>query len=113
MQQQHPQGEDVIVTIPPKQTMRPRPLPEPLPAQVACYPPMRFMGSKSKLLSEIWAVASQFKFDTGEIARRKKSYDMIADNFSDYSDMNMRCLRISGVLQRKGRGLMIVPPSMF
>ena len=57
-------GEDVIVTIPPKQASRLRPLSEPLPAQVACYPPTRFMGSKSKLLSEIWAVASQFKFDT-------------------------------------------------
>ena len=32
-----------------------------------------------------------------------------SDNFLDYSDMNMRYLRISGVLQRKGRGLMIVP----
>ena len=39
-------------------------VPEPLPEQVKKYPPTRFMGSKSKLLSEIWAVASQFEFDT-------------------------------------------------
>lgn len=32
-----------------------------------------------------------------------------SDNFLDYSDMNMRYLRISGVLQRKGRGLIISP----
>ena len=48
-------------------------------------------------------------FDKGEIAKRKKSYDKKADNFLDYSDMNMRYLCISGVFQRKGRGLMIAP----
>lgn len=57
-------GEDVIVTIPPKQRVLFRLAPEPLPVQVAAYPPTRFMGSKRKLLPEIWAVASQFKFDT-------------------------------------------------
>ena len=30
-------------------------------------------------------------------------------NFTDYGDMNMRYLRISGAVQRKGRGLIIVP----
>ena len=39
-------------------------MPQPFPRQVSAYPPTRFMGSKSKLLSEIWSVASQFKFDT-------------------------------------------------
>ena len=39
-------------------------MPQPLPKQVAAYPPTRFMGSKSKLLTEIWSVASQFKFNT-------------------------------------------------
>lgn len=39
-------------------------LPQPLPEQVSAYPPTRFMGSKSKLLSEIWSVASQFKANT-------------------------------------------------
>lgn len=48
-------------------------------------------------------------FDKKEIAERGKNYDKKADNFLDYSDMNMRYLRISGVLQRKGRGLVIVP----
>lgn len=57
-------GEDVIVTIPPKKKTLLKLMPQPLPKQVACYPPTRFMGSKSKLLTEIWAVASQFKFDT-------------------------------------------------
>lgn len=57
-------GEDVIVTIPPKQRTLIKLLPKPLPEQVSAYPPTRFMGSKSKLLSEIWAVASQFNVDT-------------------------------------------------
>lgn len=48
-------------------------------------------------------------FDKKEIAKRGEDYDKKADNFLDYSDMNMRYLRISGVLQRKGRGLIIVP----
>ena len=50
-------GEDVIVTIPPKN-------PNKLSAQVSAYPATRFMGSKSKLLSEIWNVASRFSFNT-------------------------------------------------
>jgi len=57
-------GEDVIVTIPPKQRTFMKLLPQPLPEQVSAYPPTRFMGSKSKLLSEIWSVASQFKVNT-------------------------------------------------
>lgn len=48
-------------------------------------------------------------FDKKEIAKRGEKYDKKTDNFLDYSDMNMRYLRISGVLQRKGRGLVIVP----
>lgn len=57
-------GEDVIVTVPPKQHFNLRLVPAPLPQQVLLYPSTRYMGSKSKLLSEIWAVASQFEFDT-------------------------------------------------
>ena len=57
-------GEDVIVTILPKQNRLAEITPEKLPEQVAAYPSTRFMGSKSKLLSEIWAVASQFDVDT-------------------------------------------------
>ena len=52
---------------------------------------------------------SKRNFDKKEVAERGKHYDKKADNFLDYSDMNMRYLRISGVLQRKGRGMVIVP----
>lgn len=55
------------------------------------------------------AAPSKRPFDKKEIAKRGENYDKKADNFLDYSDMNMRYLRISGVLQRKGRGLVIVP----
>lgn len=48
-------------------------------------------------------------FDKKEIVKRGESYDKKVDNFLDYGDMNMRYLRISGVFQRKGRGLIIVP----
>lgn len=57
-------GEDVIVTIPPKQPTLLKRVSKPLPEQVSVYPPTRFMGSKSKLLSEIWSVASQFNLNT-------------------------------------------------
>lgn len=57
-------GEDVIVTIPPKQRTLIKLMLKSLPEQVSAYPPTRFMGSKSKLLSEIWSVASQFNVDT-------------------------------------------------
>lgn len=57
-------GEDVIVTIPPKRKMMKKLVAEPLSEQVTKYPATRFMGSKSKLLSEIWSAASQFQFDT-------------------------------------------------
>ncbi|MBR3017110.1 MAG: AlwI family type II restriction endonuclease [Clostridia bacterium] len=48
-------------------------------------------------------------FDRKEIEERGRHYNKMNDNFLDYCDMNMRYLRISGVLQRKGRGIMIVP----
>lgn len=57
-------GEDVVVTIPPKQRFNLRLAPAPLPLQATQYPSTRYMGSKNKLLQEIWSVASQFKFDT-------------------------------------------------
>jgi DNA adenine methylase len=57
-------GEDVIVNVPPKQRFNLRLVPEPLLPQAMQYPSTRYMGSKNKLLTEIWAVASQFKFDT-------------------------------------------------
>lgn len=55
-------GEDVIVTIPPEKKKKVKN--EPLSDQVSLYPPTRFMGSKRKLLGEIWNVASRFEFDT-------------------------------------------------
>ncbi len=57
-------GEDVIVTIKPKARLNLHRVPEPLPEQALKYPSTRFMGSKNKLLKDIWTVASQFKFDT-------------------------------------------------
>lgn len=53
-------GEDVIVTIPPKNQL----IITPLPDQVSAYPPTRFMGSKSKLLPEIASVSLKFKVQT-------------------------------------------------
>lgn len=55
-------GEDVIVTIPPKEKKTSKNIP--LSNQVSLYPTTRFMGSKRKLLDKIWSVASQFEFDT-------------------------------------------------
>ena len=57
-------GEDVIVNIPPKQRLNLRLVPQPLPAQALKYPSTRYMGSKNKLLPDLWAVASQFKFSS-------------------------------------------------
>lgn len=57
-------GEDVIVNVLPKQRFNLRLVPEPIPSQATQYPSTRYMGSKNKLLTEIWAVASQFEFET-------------------------------------------------
>lgn len=56
-------GKDVIVTAFPSQKVK---ISEKviLPDQVSLYPPTRFMGSKSKLLGYIWAVAENFTFDS-------------------------------------------------
>ena len=48
-------------------------------------------------------------FDHNEINERSKQYSKNKGNFFDYADMNMRYLRITGVVQRKGRGLIIAP----
>lgn len=57
-------GEDVIVTVKPSKSLRLRVAPTPLNPQVSNYPSTRYMGSKNKLLSQIWNVASQFKHDS-------------------------------------------------
>lgn len=53
--------------------------------------------------------SSKNVFDKNEIKLRGKDYKGKSGNFVDYADMNMRYLRISGVLRRKGRGLIIAP----
>lgn len=55
------------------------------------------------------AAPAKREFDKRETAKRAEHYKKKSDNFFQYSDMNMRYLRISGILQRKGRGLIIVP----
>jgi DNA adenine methylase len=57
-------GEDVIVNIPAKKKISLRLVPQPLPEQSLKYPSTRFMGSKQKLLSHIWNIASHFNFET-------------------------------------------------
>lgn len=57
-------GEDVIVDIKPKKRINLKIVPDPLTEQALKYPPTRFMGSKNKLLKEIWSIASQFQFNT-------------------------------------------------
>ena len=53
-------GEDVIVTIPAKEKVEIRELDK----RVRLFPTTRFMGSKRKLLAEIWTVASRFEFNS-------------------------------------------------
>ncbi|MHB1605273.1 MAG: Dam family site-specific DNA-(adenine-N6)-methyltransferase [Leptospirales bacterium] len=57
-------GEDVIVLVPPKPRFDFRLVLPTLSVQSGLYPSTRYMGSKNKLLNEIWAVASQFEFET-------------------------------------------------
>lgn len=58
-------GEDVIVDCrPPSKTARDRYLSVKLPPQMSKFPATRFMGSKRKLLGEIWKAASRFEFET-------------------------------------------------
>ena len=57
-------GEDVIVKVAPKIRRIIKIVPDKLPEQVKLYPSTRFMGSKNKLLQEIWSLASRFEFDS-------------------------------------------------
>lgn len=56
-------GEDVIVSVAPRARLNLKLVPPPISEQALKYPSTRYMGSKAKLLSEIWGVASQFKFE--------------------------------------------------
>lgn len=57
-------GEDVIVTIQPKKKLRLKVVPSQLNSQIEKYPSTRYMGSKNKLLNNIWQIASQFKHNS-------------------------------------------------
>jgi DNA adenine methylase len=57
-------GEDVIVTIPPRRKFLLKVEPPPLKEQVQKYPSTRYMGSKQTILPYIWQVASQFDFES-------------------------------------------------
>ena len=56
-------GEDVIINIPPKRQLNIKLVPPPLTEQALKFPSTRYMGSKSKLLTQIWGIASQFEFE--------------------------------------------------
>jgi len=57
-------GEDVVVNIKPKRRIALRSVPSGLSIQTGNYPSTRYMGAKSKLLPQIWDIASHFKFQT-------------------------------------------------
>ena len=58
-------GEDVVVDCtPPSKSAREKYLNVKLPTQMSKFPTTRFMGSKRKLLGEIWKAASRFEFET-------------------------------------------------
>jgi len=58
-------GEDAVVTIVPTDAVDRRAYEElRLSPQVDAYPRTRYMGSKRKLLREIWRAASRFEFET-------------------------------------------------
>ena len=57
-------GEDVIVNIPPKRRMLIRSVPRPLSDQIKKFPSTRYMGSKKKLLDEIWQACNKFEFNS-------------------------------------------------
>ena len=48
-------------------------------------------------------------FDREETNKRAKNYNKKKSNFKDYCDLNLRYLRITGIVQRKGKGIVIVP----
>lgn len=57
-------SEDVIVSVPPQKRLQIQLTPPPLAEHVQAYPTTRYMGSKSKLLTQIWGIVSQFEFET-------------------------------------------------
>jgi DNA adenine methylase len=57
-------GEDIIVTVKPKKVTQKRIKSTSLNTQIDNYPSTRYMGSKNKLLPQIWSVASQFEHES-------------------------------------------------
>lgn len=58
-------GEDTLIIAEPEpKTLAALPEKKSLSKQVELYPPTRFMGSKQKLLTELWNVASRFNFNS-------------------------------------------------
>ena len=49
------------------------------------------------------------KFDRQIYEEISQDYARKSENFKEYGDMNLRYLRASGIFQRKGRGIAIVP----
>jgi hypothetical protein len=49
------------------------------------------------------------RFDHQMYEEFGKNYPKKSENFKEYGDMNLRYLRASGIVQRKGRGIAIVP----
>ena len=45
-------------------------------------------------------------------AKRTLGYELKSQNFKEYGDLNLRYLRITGLFQRKGRGIIIVPEKL-
>lgn len=56
-------GEDVVVTIPAKRRFVATGMPRAVHDRLKNFPPTRYMGSKSKLLNDIWSIASQFDYN--------------------------------------------------
>ncbi len=54
----------MIVTVAPKPRFNLQRVPAPLSPQAMQYPPTRYMGSKHKLLAELWTVVSRFEFES-------------------------------------------------
>lgn len=57
-------GEDVIINIPAKRRMLIKSVPLPLSEQIKKFPSTRYMGSKNKLLDEIWKACNKFEFNS-------------------------------------------------
>ena len=57
-------GQDILVKVEPKKIFTVVQSKIQLPDQMNKFPPTRYMGSKQKLLENIWNVASQFKFNS-------------------------------------------------